>query len=91
MWHCTTVNPPPIAHVSPLANCASLAPPGLAVARDSAASPLMGGRRRGGTPGSGGGGQQRQASMDGALGARVEDYVRAHQDKDPDDIVQYLR
>jgi hypothetical protein len=29
--------------------------------------------------------------MDGALGARVEDYVRAHQDKDPDDIVQYLR
>ena len=29
--------------------------------------------------------------MDGALGPRVEDYVRARHDTDADNIVQYLR
>lgn len=50
-----------------------------------AAPTTMGGRRRPGTSGGGG------YSLDGALRARVEDYIQTRHAADADDIVEYLR
>ena len=48
----------------------------------------QGGHTAGGKPAFGGGASYR---LDGLLGPRVEDYVKAHGDFDTDELVEYLR
>jgi hypothetical protein len=48
----------------------------------------QGGHTAGGKPAFGGNGPYR---LEGLLGPRVEDYVKAHGDTDADELVEYLR
>ena len=48
----------------------------------------QGGHTAGGKPAFGGGASYR---LEGLLGPRVEDYVKAHGDVDSDELVEYLR
>jgi hypothetical protein len=48
----------------------------------------QGGHSAGGKPAFGGSGPYR---LEGLLGPRVEDYVKAHGDTDADELVEYLR
>ena len=48
----------------------------------------QGGHTAGGKPAFGGGASYR---LEGLLGPRVEDYVKAHGDFDTDELVEYLR